>query len=183
MEWRSREPHLILRHLEYFAIHRTAKLTGVVVKGCHNFVLLNTQSGKTILLGGAGKISALRHHQAARLGSGHTKLLGDDGDGTVWGLTPDDHLRKLSVDGVDQALLVGPTTITESLIVSRPRPGEDLGDGFLIDGLHGPAHPKAPLDLKGGVVVAAFIHHAGNGIHIIQLVGEKHLRLLLELEL
>ena len=120
---------------------------------------------------GAGEIGAFRHHQAASLCPGHIKLFGDGRNGTVRGLAPDDHLRELGVDAVHKALLVCPAPITESLVVRGPGAGEHLGDSFLIDGLHGPAHAQPLLQFKGRVIVAALIHLAGGGIHIVQLVG------------
>ena len=154
-----------------------------MVKRGHNPVFLHIQRSIAVLLSGTGKIGAFRHHQAARFALGHLKLLGDGSNGPVRGLSPDNHLCQLRVDAVDQALLVGPAPITESLVVSRPWPGEDLCDGFLIDGVHGPAHTKATLDLKSGVIIAALIHQPGSLINVVQLVGIKHLSLLLDLQL
>ena len=132
---------------------------------------------------GAGEIGAFRHHQAASLCPGHIKLFGDGRNGTVRGLTPDDHLRELGVDAVHKALLVGPAPITESLVVRGPGAGEDLGDGPLIDGLHGPAHAQALLDLIGRVVVAPGVGLPGGPVYVVKLIGIEELCLLLELEL
>ena len=81
--------------------------------------------------------------------------MGDGGNGFVRGLPSNNHLRELDVDTIDQVLLVGPAAVPEGQIVRRPGPGEDFGNGRLVDSLHSPAHPKAPLKLKGGAVVAA----------------------------
>ena len=129
MKRRSSEPHLVVRHFENLAVHVCTKAAHFMVTGCNDLITLHIQGLVAILLPGAGEIGAFRHHQAASLCPGHIKLLGDGRNGTVRGLTPDDHLCELGVDAVHKALLVGPAPITESLVVSGPGPGEHLGDG------------------------------------------------------
>ena len=171
MERRSGEAHLILRHFENLAVHSPAYVAGVLVEGGHDLEPLHPQLREAVLLGGAGEGGGLRHDQAARLIPAHLELMGNGGDGLVRGLAPYDHLRELGVDAVHQGLLVGPAAVPEGLIVHRPGPGEDLCNRRLVDGLHGPAHPKAPLKLKGGAVVAAQVHFTGGGVHKVQLIG------------
>ena len=182
MERRSGEPHLVVRHLEHLAVQRRTQAAGVPVKRGHNPVFLHAQGVETVLLSGAGEIGAFRHHQAARFGAGHLKLLGDGGDGPVWSLSPYNHLGELSVDAVHKALLVGPAAVPESLAVRGPWPGEDLGDGPLIDGLHGPAHAQALLDLIGRVVKAPGVGLPGGPVYVVKLIGIEELCLLLELD-
>ena len=171
MERGSGEARLILRHLENLAVQGPTQLTGVLVKGRHDFVALHPQLTIAILLGGAGKIGAFRHDEAARFALGHLELLGNGGDGPVRSLPPDNHLCELGVYAVHQVPLVGPAAVPECLIIRRPGAGEDLFDGALIERLHGPAHAKAPLDLKGGAVVAARIDAPGGGVHKVKLIG------------
>ena len=171
MKRRSGEPHLVDRHFEHLAVQRRAQPAGVPVKGGHNHIALHAQGVETVLLSGAGEIGALCHHQAARFGAGHLKLLGDGGDGPVRSLPPYNHLGELGVYAVHKALLVGPATVTESLAVRGPWPGEHLCDGALVDGLHGPAHAQALLDLIGRVVKAPGVGLPGSPVYVVKLVG------------
>ena len=123
MKRRSRDPHLVLRHFEHFSVQRPAQLTGIMVERRHEHISLHPQGGEAVFLRRAGEIGALGHHQAARLGAGDLKLLGDRRNRPVRAFTPDNHLGELRVHAIYQALLVGPAAVPKCLAVGSPGPG------------------------------------------------------------